>query len=429
VKEGERDADASPKFGFGCFSWVFRSKPTYKFQKRRASSGNEMENLKLGEYYLVKVLGKGSFGTVLAASKVPSCIPDQLVAIKVLDKEAMYMRRQLDHTLTEKSILMNYGVHPFVLQLEESFQTPTKACLATEFCSGGDVFYHLERLGRFDEDVTRFFTAEAMDALIFLHSHGVAYRDLKCENMLLDGEGHVRLADFGLARMKVTELSRAFTICGSTSYMAPEMILCHSSQRWRSKATEYGFMVDYWSLGTMIFDMLCGEPPFFHPSKQTMFNRVVSSERVSFPHNVEISGAARHIICGLLCRDPRNRISFSGNGGSKMLYSHPFFEGIDWQVLREKRYIPPNLATKQPQESSRTLQNEVNDSHFTNFDWRFTQLDIKKAIGQKPGNAPSGDMRRALKASFTHWNVKLSNEVESNNRTAQIFEYQPPVRI
>ena len=141
--------------------------------------------------------------------------------------------------------------HPFIVKLHFAFQTPAKVYLVMDFVNGGELFFHLKREGRFSEDRVRFYAAECVLALEHLHSRGIIYRDLKPENILLDAEGHVKLTDFGLSKTGIKG-DQTSTFCGTPEYLAPEVI----------KGAGYGVEVDLWSLGLVMFEMLCGHHPY-----------------------------------------------------------------------------------------------------------------------------------------------------------------------
>lgn len=185
--------------------------------------------------------------------------------MKVLKKSEVIRRQQLEHTLTERFVLATVR-HPFVLQLRHAFQTADKLFLVTDYCPGGELFFHLKRLRRFTEGMVRFYSAEIASALAHLHSHGIVYRDLKPENILLDRRGHVTLTDFGLARrLSVTPSAQSpgskarqeLTFCGTPEYLSPEMIL-HRRTR-----CGYDYNVDWWALGVVCYELLTGLPPFY----------------------------------------------------------------------------------------------------------------------------------------------------------------------
>eukprot|EP01036_Dinobryon_divergens_P028995 gene28995-38039_t len=261
----------------------------------------------VNDFQLIKVLGKGSFGKVYLVRPLSS--PNQEVyAMKVLRKNEVIKRHQVEHTLTERMI-MEKIVHPFILTLKHAFQNSEKLYMVTEYCSGGEVFFHLKKLRRFTEGMMRFYSAEICMALAHLHSHMVVYRDLKPENILLDRFGHVKLTDFGLSK-KVTTFSphaaenATATFCGTPEYLSPEMVL-H-----RKQASGYGKEVDWWSLGIVCFELLTGWPPFYDRDFSKMCEKILYKP-LSFPSTkYNFSADVEDLIRNLLQRDPERRLFF-----------------------------------------------------------------------------------------------------------------------
>lgn len=158
------------------------------------------KKLTIDDFTLLKVVGKGSYGTVMLARKKDS---GEVLAIKMLKKSYLKKRKQEIHTKTERFILETIN-HPFIVNLKYAFQNSEKLYFCLEFCPGGELFFHLQRVENFDEEVTRFYSAQMVLALEHLHKHDVIYRDLKPENVLINNDGYIKLTDFGLAKENVT---------------------------------------------------------------------------------------------------------------------------------------------------------------------------------------------------------------------------------
>jgi serine/threonine protein kinase len=198
--------------------------------ERHSSTGVSLDDFKIE-----KVLGKGSFGKVFLVTKKDT---DQVYAMKSLRKDMIERRNQRMHTTTERAVLGEVQ-NPFIVQLRFAFQTPEKLYMVMDFINGGELFFHLRRSGQFTEERSRFYSAEILLALEYLHSIGVIYRDLKPENVLLDAEGHLKLTDFGLSKSGVTDgTKKTFTFCGTPEYLAPEIL----------KGIGHDKAVDFWSL-------------------------------------------------------------------------------------------------------------------------------------------------------------------------------------
>jgi protein kinase A len=195
-----------------------------------------------------------------------------------------------------------------------------------DYCPGGEIFSFLRRARRFDEATSKFYAAEIVLILEYLHDvQGVAYRDLKPENILLDAEGHLKLVDFGFAKQVYKR--ETYTLCGTPEYLAPEVI--HNSG--------HGLAVDWWALGILIYEFLVGQPPFWDPNPMRIYEQIVEG-RLRFPPNMP--PAARDIISGLCKTNPTERLGYI-SGGTNRIKKHPFFDGIDWDDLYNRRMKGP----------------------------------------------------------------------------------------
>ena len=179
-----------------------------------------MATPQLDDFDLIKVLGKGSYGKVML---VRHKTDGGVFAMKMLRKENIVKRNQVQHTKTERRVLESVS-HPFLVSLQYAFQTPKKLYMVMEFCPGGELFFHLSRAGRFSEARAQFYSAETSLAIAYLHSKNTIYRDLKPENLLLDADGHCKVTDFGLSKEGIEDNVSAKTMCGTPEYLAPEIL-------------------------------------------------------------------------------------------------------------------------------------------------------------------------------------------------------------
>jgi len=274
------------------------------------------------DFDLMAVIGKGSFGKVMQVKKKDD---GKIYAMKVLRKDAIIQRKQVAHTKAEKTILQKIQ-HPFIVKLNYAFQTKDKLYMILDFVNGGELFFHLKKEGRFPEGRVRFYAAQIASAMEHLHSLGIIYRDLKPENILLDADGNVVITDFGLSKeIKISEGDATHTFCGTPEYLAPEVL----------KGQGHSSPVDWWSLGTLIYEMLTGLPPFYSQNINIMYQKILSGE-LKFPSYV--NGDAQKLLEGLLTRDPEKRL---GTKGADEVKNHPFFKDIDWVKLVKKEIEPP----------------------------------------------------------------------------------------
>ena len=250
--------------------------------------------------------------------------------MKVLSKKVIVQKKEVAHTVGERNILVRTAMadSPFIVGLKFSFQTPTDLYLVTDYMSGGELFWHLQKEGRFNEQRAKFYIAELILALQHLHQHDIVYRDLKPENILLDANGHVALCDFGLSKANLTKNETTNTFCGTTEYLAPEVLL-----------DELGYtkMVDFWSLGVLVFEMCCGWSPFYAEETQQMYKNIAFG-KVRFPRDA-LSTEGRNFVKGLLNRNPRHRLGATDD--AEELKAHSFFADIDWEALMKKNVVPP----------------------------------------------------------------------------------------
>lgn len=195
-----------------------------------------------------------------------------------------------------------------------------------DYCPGGEIFSYLRRARRFNENTSRFYAAEITLTIEFLHDfEGIAYRDLKPENILLDADGHIRLVDFGFA--KEVGDRETYTLCGTPEYLAPEVI--HNSG--------HGLAVDWWALGILIYEFLVGQPPFWDQNPMRIYEQIVEGH-LRFPQNMSL--AAQNIVT-LLCKtNPTERLGYI-SGGAARVKSHPFFHGVSFDDLYNRRVKGP----------------------------------------------------------------------------------------
>ncbi|GFP53873.1 serine/threonine-protein kinase SCH9 [Trichoderma asperellum] len=279
------------------------------------------------DFEILKLIGKGTFGQVYQVRKKDT---QRIYAMKVLQKKVIVQKKEVAHTVGERNILVRTATSdsPFIVGLKFSFQTPSELYLVTDYMSGGELFWHLQKEGRFDEKRAKFYIAELILAIQHLHNNDIVYRDLKPENILLDANGHIALCDFGLSKANLTKNDTTNTFCGTTEYLAPEVLLDESG---------YTKMVDFWSLGVLVFEMCCGWSPFYAEDTQQMYKNIAFG-KVRFPRDT-LSQEGRNFVKGLLNRNPKHRLGATDD--AEELKRHPFFNDIDWNLLAKKLITPP----------------------------------------------------------------------------------------
>ncbi|CAK4031951.1 Serine threonine- kinase SCH9 [Lecanosticta acicola] len=279
------------------------------------------------DFEILKLIGKGTFGQVFQVRKKDT---KRIYAMKVLSKKVIVQKKEIQHTIGERNILVRTATteSPFIVGLKFSFQTAADLYLVTDYMSGGELFWHLQKEGRFVEERAKFYIAELILALRHLHQHDIVYRDLKPENILLDANGHIALCDFGLSKANLSKNDTTNTFCGTTEYLAPEVLLDEQG---------YTKMVDFWSLGVLVFEMCCGWSPFYAEDTQQMYKNIAFG-KVRFPRDA-LSAEGRSFVKGLLNRNPSHRLGAKAD--AEELMAHPFFSDVDWNALSEKKVAPP----------------------------------------------------------------------------------------
>lgn len=319
------------------------------------------------DFQILKLIGKGTFGQVYQVKKKDT---ERIYAMKVLSKKVIIQKKEVAHTLGERNILVRTAMaaSPFIVGLKFSFQTPTDLYFVTDYMSGGELFWHLQREGRFQEARAKFYIAELILALRHLHDYDIVYRDLKPENILLDANGHIALCDFGLSKANLTQNDTTNTFCGTTEYLAPEVLLDEQG---------YTKMVDFWSLGVLVFEMCCGWSPFYAEDTQQMYKNIAFG-KVRFPRDA-LSTEGRNFVKGLLNRNPKHRLGAKDD--AKELMAHPFFHDIDWDALGRKQVIPPFKPKLQ------------SDTDTSNFDPEFTNaLENNNSLNDRAAALANGLM-------------------------------------
>ncbi|KAG8448757.1 hypothetical protein GDO86_015718 [Hymenochirus boettgeri] len=300
----------------------------------------------MNDFDYLKLLGKGTFGKVILVREKAS---GRYYAMKILRKEVIIAKDEVAHTLTESRVLQNTK-HPFLTALKYAFQTSDRLCFVMEYANGGELFFHLSRERVFTEDRARFYGAEIVSALEYLHSRNVVYRDIKLENLMLDKDGHIKITDFGLCKEGITDGATMTTFCGTPEYLAPEVL----------EDNDYGRAVDWWGLGVVMYEMMCGRLPFYNQDHERLFELILMEE-IRFPRT--LSPEAKSLLAGLLKKDPKQRLG-GGPSDAQEVMGHRFFSPVNWQDVMERKLIPPF----KPQVTSET------DTRY--FDDEFTAQSI-----------------------------------------------------
>uniref|UniRef100_A0A7N6A842 Protein kinase C n=1 Tax=Anabas testudineus TaxID=64144 RepID=A0A7N6A842_ANATE len=272
----------------------------------------------IDDFILHKMLGKGSFGKVFLAELKKS---GQFFAVKALKKDVVLMDDDVECTMVERRVLSLAWENPFLTHLYCTFQTKENLFFVMEYLNGGDLMFHIQSCHKFDSHRATFYAAEIICGLQFLHSKGIIYRDLKLDNVLLDSEGHIKIADFGMCKENMQDESRTSTFCGTPDYIAPEILL----------GQKYNSSVDWWSFGVLLYEMLIGQSPFHGRDEEELFQSIRTDNPV-YPR--WLTKDAKDILVKLFVREPEERLGVKGN-----IRQHKFFSNTDWDAL-EQRQVP-----------------------------------------------------------------------------------------
>ena len=336
-------------------------------------------NIKLtyNDFTILKLLGRGSFGHVVLARLKRN---NKLYAMKILEKSSLKLKHQEIHTQSERDLMVK--IHcPFIISIKSAFQDEKYLYIVSDFMQGGDLYFHMHNAHEFDFELTQFFAAELVIALEYLHKNNMVYRDLKPENILIDSRGHIKLTDFGLSKMLKSEKDKAFSICGTFSYLAPEIF----------SNKGYDKSVDWWALGCLMYEMMVGKLPF--PIKRgAKVDLSIYKNKLQFPRYIDNDSI--DIITKLLTVDPKKRLG-SGKDGVVKIKNHPFFDDVDWDDVVNKNFIPP-------------FQPELSDElDLRYFDTQFTSEPIE--------NLESARSREASYEykNFTYITESVKDELEN----------------
>uniref|UniRef100_A0A9J7YN38 protein kinase C n=1 Tax=Cyprinus carpio carpio TaxID=630221 RepID=A0A9J7YN38_CYPCA len=308
------------------------------------------QGLGLGDFDLIRVIGRGSYAKVLLVRLKKN---EQIYAMKVVKKELVHDDEDIDWVQTEKHVFEQASTNPFLVGLHSCFQTESRLFLVIEYVNGGDLMFHMQRQRKLPEEHARFYAAEICIALNFLHEKGIIYRDLKLDNVLLDQDGHIKITDYGMCKEGIRPGDTTSTFCGTPNYIAPEIL----------RGEDYGFSVDWWALGVLMFEMMAGRSPFDIITDNPDMNTeeyLFQGEEILFPNIFHTFSQISFL----------NTLHFSSlicwlNTGFTDIKSHTFFRSIDWDQLEQKQVTPP-------------FKPQITDDYgLDNFDTQFTNEPVQ----------------------------------------------------
>ncbi|XP_055922627.1 microtubule-associated serine/threonine-protein kinase 4 isoform X2 [Eupeodes corollae] len=298
------------------------------------------------DFDIVKLISNGAYGAVYLVKHKQT---RQRFAMKKINKNNLILRNQVEQVFAERDIL-SFADNPFVVSMYCSFETKKHLCLVMEYVEGGDCATLLKNIGPLPPDMARFYFAETVLAVEYLHSYGIVHRDLKPDNLLITALGHIKLTDFGLSKMGLMSLAtnlyegyidsetRQFSdkqVYGTPEYIAPEVILRQG----------YGKPVDWWSMGIILYEFIIGCVPFFGETPEELFAHTVNDD-IEWPNTDDwtVQPESKDLITQLLQQNPRDRL---GTGGAHEVKEHLYFDGLDWNsLLRQKAEFVPQLSNE-----------------------------------------------------------------------------------
>ena len=286
---------------------------------------SELSTIKLSylDFDPLYLIGTGSLGKVILVQYKKN---KNIYAMKELSKSKIKINKQEENSKSERDLMIEL-TSPFIVNIKFAFQDETKLYIVSEFLQGGDMFYHMHHSTiNFTENTVKFYIIELILAIEFLHENNVIYRDLKPENILMNSEGHIKISDFGLSKKLENQKDKAYTLCGTLQYLAPEIL----------KNKGYDKSVDWWSLGCIYYEMLTGNLPF--KTNGNKINLDVFEEKIDFDENM--NPLLINLISQLLNVNPKKRLGY-GAQDAKKIKEHQYFNDVDWNKYLNKEIEPP----------------------------------------------------------------------------------------
>eukprot|EP00186_Timspurckia_oligopyrenoides_P005287 CAMPEP_0182449366 /NCGR_PEP_ID=MMETSP1172-20130603/33840_1 /TAXON_ID=708627 /ORGANISM="Timspurckia oligopyrenoides, Strain CCMP3278" /LENGTH=534 /DNA_ID=CAMNT_0024646625 /DNA_START=115 /DNA_END=1719 /DNA_ORIENTATION=+ len=351
------------------------------------------QNTKLGErrlkcFEIIRLVGQGGFGKVYQVTHTPTGVT---YAMKVMRKDVLVEKNDVRMANTERNIMALLAMQmdtstldldspqPFLARLYCAFQTKFRLYLVMDFLNGGELLFHLKKERMFSEDTVRFYSAQIVLALEFLHSHGVLHRDLKPENVLLDRAGNATLTDFGLAKQCLSGDTNSW--CGTEDYIAPEILLSEG----------HAAPADWWSLGALIYDMITGSPPFSerNQSRKKLHEKIC---RAKFKLPGYISREGHSLLKGLMKRKPDERLNTA-----QAVMKHPWFRSIRWSAMKKRELVPPIALV-----SNDGTGGQLSPTSFIHFSPTVAARPISPQLGTPPGFKQEEILEDSLFSGFSY---------------------------
>ena len=299
-------------------------------------------------------LGSGTFGKVF---KVRLKTNNNIYAMKIINKNFLIRNKQLRYAVSECNILKQIST-PFITILHFSFQTPENLYIILDYCPGGDLNYHIENK-LFKEEEAKFYISELIIGIEQIHKKDIIYRDLKPENLLIDENNHIKIADFGLAKEGISDEEITKSFCGTPAYLPPEML----------KKVGVGKSADIYGIGAILYEMITGNPPFYSNDLGIMYNNIAKNNLVL---NDCFSEEIKDLFINILNKDPRKRF------GIKEIKEHTFFRDVNWDLIEKRCEKSPLDLVKIKEENDKRKLEEKKDSFFFDVDYDDSNRDYNR---------------------------------------------------
>lgn len=374
------------------------------------SSSQPLKKKKPEDFKFGKILGEGSFSTVYVVREIST---GKEYAMKVLEKRHMIREKKTQYVTREKEVLSKLN-HPFFVRLYFTFQDKEKLYFGLSYAKKGELLPYIIKLGSFDLNCTRFYSAEVVSALEHLHGLGIIHRDLKPENILLDGDMHIKITDFGTAKIlsgtDVDQKGRN-SFVGTAQYVSPELL----TDKRANKSS------DLWALGCIIYQLLSGLPPFRASNEYQIFKKIIALD-YEFPNG--FPEVPKDLVQKLLVLDPTKRLGCDECGGFSSLKSHNFYDGTDWENLPNTTppdllpYLPSTCTDQEGLRSKYRVSLHDSDEEFDDFDEQLLKKvgltdDDTKPTGRK-NILPLTDSERENRLSKQERESQWHQFVENN---------------
>ncbi|CAD8106027.1 unnamed protein product [Paramecium primaurelia] len=335
--------------------------------------------ISLDSFYFLQCIGVGGFSRVYLVRCKSN---GQFMALKMISKQFIQEHDKFQIIQNERNIMValaeQSNSHPFLCKLLSVFETKSWVCFALEYCPGGELFQQLKRVKRMDEQQAKFYFSQVCLAIHHLHENGIIYRDIKPENILIDQDGNIKLADFGLARPNMKDDLLAFSFCGSPEYMAPEMLL----------KSGHNYQIDHYCLGALLYELLTGLPPYYSNNPEQIYKNILQHD-LTLP-NKNCSAESRDLMQKLLQKDVFNRLG--KEYGIYEILKHPWLQDKQLYKILNRQYEPPfkpdllkmnfdyNEITKGENNFQRDLQKSLNSDNENVFSPFFSNFYFSSII-------------------------------------------------